>query len=528
MALSPRNIEIIRQKLTDSVNKCCPLEATTNSYLPARLLDIGTTTNPTSKIILTEQFQNRASRLVPQYAALSYCWGPKIEADQNLQTRNLSLPLFLTAINHTLFPAVIKDTILVCRALSIRYLWVDTLCIIQDDLADWQKESQNMGLVYLNALVTICPLSSASCLQGFLDRPVNDILIPFQSRLNTRVRGTYKLEYQPTITVPTEDIDIALDIDKSRWSKRGWTLQELYMSCRILYFGQSRFHFQCAHEGFSEDLGCQRYSYIEPLPEALKSSEIKHEDLYDKWYQMAAHYCQRDLTKVEDKLPAISGLASFFAKHIKEDYIVGLWKGDIMRGLIWYGGQRDTRDNHIRRLSSPKPANLPSWSCLAHGSSFEVGVQNIPLYDVKLFAACTILPHIKLASSNPFGPINKAALSVSGKYISLSSELHRAQRDGFTYPSWDMKVRGSLVFQCELDFSYDAQRFRPPSGTILFKISTSARPSRPSIQAVWGLVLIPAQYLGDYYRIGVFSTHPSSTSSVDLYRTVGLDTIRIV
>lgn len=65
---------------------------------------------------------------------------------------------------------VLQDAIKTCRSLSISYLWIDALCITQDDPLDWERESASVGLIYLNAYLTICALSSDSCTGSFLDR----------------------------------------------------------------------------------------------------------------------------------------------------------------------------------------------------------------------------------------------------------------------------------------------------------------------------------------------------------------------
>jgi hypothetical protein len=532
--LCSENVEIIQQNLTNSVEKCCPEETAANRYLPARLLDLGTEAQPASRLISTEALLRAGTTSNIQYAALSYCWGPIEDAKQNLKTETASIEQFLEFVNPDLFPPVIRDTVEVCRALNIRYMWADTLCIIQDDDLDWSQESQSMGLVYLNAYITICPLSSSSCLQGFLERSARTISVPFHSTLDDSIQGIFDLEYQPTVTKPTEDIDIAQDIVNSRWQTRGWTLQELYMSRRILYFGWTRFHFQCAHEGFSEDAGSIKYSFIEPLPEFVKDAEAQPSSLYEKWYQIGAHYCLRSLTKVDDKLPAISGLASFFGQHIGDEYVVGLWRGDLIRGLVWCNTtNRKPEKEHMQHLLSSRPANIPSWSWLAHGS-FDWGLAEVPQYDMDIISECVITPHIELAGPNPFGQINHAALEVFGKYISCPV-LHRVPRDGFNHPAWDIEFEGRRIFLCELDFDQSSPKYLPPPGTILLKLSicyeyihVSKNTSRSPAEAVWGVILVPTETAEVYYRIGIFGSHPSARRSIDIFRTVECRTIHIL
>lgn len=118
--------------------------------------------------------------------------------------------------------SVIQDAVTVTRALSVRYLWIDALCIIQGDGQDWARESQVIGLVYSNAFVTICSLSSSSCLEGFLDRPTA-VQIPFRSSIRPEIAGTYGLRRQPRLDGATfQDSEWSLrqlDLSLSNWMR---------------------------------------------------------------------------------------------------------------------------------------------------------------------------------------------------------------------------------------------------------------------------------------------------------------------
>ncbi|OAL48110.1 HET-domain-containing protein [Pyrenochaeta sp. DS3sAY3a] len=104
-----------------------------------------------------------------QYAALSYCWGsspPFTTSSANLEERMRGFRL-------SELPATIRDAVRVARALGMKYLWVDALCIIQGTdehaLADWKRESAHMEDVYGNAHVTIVAAASRHCNAGMLN-----------------------------------------------------------------------------------------------------------------------------------------------------------------------------------------------------------------------------------------------------------------------------------------------------------------------------------------------------------------------
>ncbi|KAF2815763.1 heterokaryon incompatibility, partial [Mytilinidion resinicola] len=121
-------------------------------------------------------------------------------------------------------PRALQDAVKVCRELSIRYLWADTLCIIQDDEDDWQKEASNMGEIYSNATVTLCALASTSCNQSFLERRV------FQSWF------TFVFTTIDPRDSPSHLTHIGIDMQLSKWNERAWTYQEYMLSRRMICF----------------------------------------------------------------------------------------------------------------------------------------------------------------------------------------------------------------------------------------------------------------------------------------------------
>lgn len=248
----------MRELLIESLESCCPLEAT-NRYTPTRLLDLGESARAMPRLILTKELQVGSSAQRFEYAALSYCWGPPSHALTNLKTRKTSVDSFLKAVDFDCMPPAIQDAVSVCRTLSIRYLWVDTLCIIQDDQHDWKREPENMGSVFQNAYVTICALASSSCQQSFLEGSRNLTVVPFRSVVDPTVHGEYVLIHYSAALIdawPQGDgpssCPFFFDFESSEWARRGWILQEAHLSQRLLLFGKSRFHFACGHKQISE------------------------------------------------------------------------------------------------------------------------------------------------------------------------------------------------------------------------------------------------------------------------------------
>lgn len=163
---------MMRGAILDCTSKCHPLNLC--SFLPTRVLDLGESASDCPRLIITREATSRAkndSISDLRYAALSYCWGPPADARTQLKTEKSSLNERLAGIPIEFMSTVMKDAVTFAKALSVRYLWIDSLCIIQDDSTDWDEESIRMGQIYRNALVTICSVASSSCHEGFLDRP---------------------------------------------------------------------------------------------------------------------------------------------------------------------------------------------------------------------------------------------------------------------------------------------------------------------------------------------------------------------
>lgn len=104
-------------------------------FTPTRLLYVG------DQLEDIRLFDAASTGLQFQWAALSHCWGggdPFALKTDNLNTLLADLPT-------DRLPATFKDAVLVCRNLGIQYLWIDSLCIIQDDHGDWEREAAQMG-----------------------------------------------------------------------------------------------------------------------------------------------------------------------------------------------------------------------------------------------------------------------------------------------------------------------------------------------------------------------------------------------
>lgn len=239
-----------------------------------------------------------------------------------------------------------RDAITIARHLGIRYLWIDSLCIIQGDTKDWQIQSSQMGQVYRNAYLTIAASSAADDIEGFLAprSPVYstlEVVSPSGDRTQVCLRP-------PGLTATP--ITVPLDL-------RGWTLQETYLSCRQLKFHKNKILWDCQtccfDEAYTDPYNLKYQVVVSQSIDLLYPDRVNRSYSYHKWYDMVEDYSRRQLRFDSDKLPGVSGLASILAEDGAK-YCAGIWEEDICYGISW------EVDGAVSRR--PDCYIAPSWS----------------------------------------------------------------------------------------------------------------------------------------------------------------------
>ncbi|KAI0532184.1 heterokaryon incompatibility protein-domain-containing protein [Xylaria digitata] len=264
-------------------------------------------------------------------------------------------------------PATIRDAIHVTRELGVPYLWVDALCIRQGSREDWEKEAPHMKHVYAQAELAIAATDAVDVGTSMLQERKIDTMIPIQwvTTGDEIQRGSEQYIY---VRLSPPHINTG-DTSESRWRGRSWTMQEAFLARRLLTFGHGGLTWQCQQlteeeDGYyvinipdvDKDKWMHRYSalfmskYWRHLvtASAIKSSngdkasalsppipDGMYTDPYSMWYVTLAHYSSRYLSHASDRLHALSRLADLFHGITGDEYVVGLWKGDLLRGLIW-------------------------------------------------------------------------------------------------------------------------------------------------------------------------------------------------
>lgn len=418
--------------MTDALNNCvlnCNHYVATD-FFPSRLLDLGPQTSLDSiRLIDSSQIVPRDGSDSPRYAALSYCWGSPLATDDSDHVRAKvgSIESMKRHVSKDDISRVVLDAVKVCKALSIHYLWVDSLCIIQDDLSDWERESASITLIYSNSFVTISTPSSTVSNEGFLARNRRHVTVPFQSRILPNTNGHYNLVASGTCHKRWLYGWPELDVFRTSWASRGWTLQEFEMSNRLLIFGKSMVHLNCRHV-ISENGYEQKAMINSRMVGALDDAHLDLKSFRLQWRKMLNRYGLRLFTFAEDRLPGISGMAKYIADKSGNEYLAGLWKADLPASLVWFARLKQSTKYRVElpellnMLRSPTPYVAPSWSSVR--MDVEVCERTFLRHHTEVSVESTVVDASVISvGENSFGRVQHGRIRIQGRIKPVLSDL---------------------------------------------------------------------------------------------------------
>lgn len=338
-------------KNCDEEHEKCRLALGQSQKLPKRLLEI--TSNPATgeitKIRLIETTPSSKGR----YACLSYCWG---RSAQDYKTTRSNLLQYLESIPFNSLPGTISDTLQLCCKLGFRYVWIDSLCIIQGDKEDWEREASNMAGIYSSSNLTLATHLCEDSSESFLQRR-QQLNYRFLGKDIARIAYTEKHTEEKRLIYMTKIFSSykGLDLSPGRdpWLDRAWTFQEWVLSPRVLHIQQIT-QWECL-EGRSDEI--QRRFPEERIPE-LEDTVPSSPSLLDKdwsWSDIVEEFTRRKIGKDEDRLPALAGLAKKYRDATGYEYLAGVWRQELPAALLW-------EKKGWNYLKSPAGFRAPSWS----------------------------------------------------------------------------------------------------------------------------------------------------------------------
>lgn len=352
----------IRTCLCDHEAGCTSL--TKPTWYPTRLLDIRDAhTDGTVKLIHTREVTMPSEA---KYITLSHCWG-----GQNILslTKDTSNGLY-SGIPLAKLPKTFVEAIMFARYLCAGFFWIDSLCIRQDSTDDWRKESADMNLVYENGYCSIAAAAASNSHEGL-----------FRPRRPETLAPQY-VRFEPSQLFQLYHPSLYKNLDREPLNTRGWVMQERILAPRVVSFGRRQIFFECRQK-----IVCEENLGGEPDPKRfhwrgsrmifppwgggkvsyrmMNLRSLLRSECFATWWYLVEEYSTTGLSKKEDKLIAIAGMAKRVQQQYQNKYIAGIWERGIASHLAWVRVGRD-------KCTPPKTYQAPSWSW----ASMNTPVQN--------------------------------------------------------------------------------------------------------------------------------------------------------
>ena len=411
---SCENLEIIKASIKhcDDAHSDCKGFVQATARLPTRLLLIEKS-GESLKIKLC-----LSSALSPSttYATLSHVWGsgsPMRLVNRNMLRCQQDIPI-------ASLPRTFTDAVQLTNSLGLSYLWIDSLCIIQDSALDWEVESTTMCNVYRGSAINIVASASVDCHGGLFRQrdPLSvtpcKIDMSFQSEAGAQVRGPYALscgnafERDPLADEPL--------------GQRAWAVQERILAPRSLYFTARKVYFLCCEDVTSDT---DPYSFLEYNElvkfivntwaingPALATSAFDLQLCSGKWLKVVEQYTHAQLSRESDKLVAIAGLAEYMQRTWLGPtitYLAGLWSFELIDHLMW---------RRKLLLERPNAYRAPTWSWASvEGEVWWCNVEDYLEFPAQFYGA-SIVEAQTSPTSNPFGSVHGGYIHIRGHFCS--------------------------------------------------------------------------------------------------------------
>lgn len=490
---SDESWNIVRGWISDCFarhSQCTPISELHQRKLPKRLIEICEGDR------IRIQTLERASNHEIEYLALSHCWGsgPKLKLTAETES------LLRDGVEISTLCKTFQDAILVTKkfwdAFGIRYLWIDSLCILQDSVEDWRSESAIMGDIYQHAFSTLAATAAEDGSRGlFSDRDPKRVLPCLISVVPMN---------QPKKLLRCMDADDWVkNVSLAPLNSRSWVLQERLLSPRVLHFAADQLYWECsgqeANEAFAGGLpGEPGEQFKQLLPFSgmvnLENPEYKGRGPYIVWDQVMKAYSAGNLSRQSDRLVALSGVARKLQRHVipYDTYLAGLWKADLPFQLLW---DVEEREQSIHRWEGYV---APTWSWASRTTTVpcekETWASAAPLVEI----TSTVVTSV---DNDRMGQINGGYLRLSG--VLQRGNLLRVHQPGSSNPGIALKLGERTISSaiCRLDGGIKTTTHLPH---VIYCLPV-LRGTRNRVPRYKGLLLVPTGRETEFRRYGTFT-----------------------
>jgi hypothetical protein len=463
---------------------------------PSRLLAVGEHNDTAVRLCETSKIISSTLH----YTTLSHCWGDFVPI--RLLTTNISE--FLRGIPLDSIPRTFRDAVETTRSLGLSYLWIDSICILQDSAQDWAVESNRMYEIYRNSYLNLAAVASTNATGGLvhssslLSRIPCNVMVgrgKYQERaLTSYVSGTHR---------NAKDLPLL---------SRAWVFQEILLPSRMLLFTRDEVCWECngmsRTETYPEGEPTHQEGEVKPVDgrvipfrEAWQEiSEESSSSRFDLWNRMVSHYSQKKMSKPADKLVAVAGLAHDLGQIWPEaEYLAGIWSFDLVHGLLW----------HCFGRTRLRFYNAPSWSWASVDGEVDVHSHHDSRFCDKLVEVI----EARTFHSSPtmaYGAVTDGYLRLKGPLFQAQIVMEYGNSNTYTIRFLDDSHKGALgSFRVKIDIrvSWDDYGF--------YEIYHIARPflmpfeislkDDATVLIMQGIILSPVRsQKGQYQRIGWF------------------------
>ncbi|KAL7822767.1 hypothetical protein V8C26DRAFT_387367 [Trichoderma gracile] len=345
-------------------------DATDQCYTtPNRLLEV----DLEHKTIKLCEFRSRVPGMPDletpvDYATLSHCW---LDDDPKLPKLLASnIREWRQGFKIACLPAAIRDAVKVATLNFVYYLFIDSLCIMQDNQQDLDAQRPMVGYYFRDSILTIVAASSASPDDGFLHPPERDWLtktVDFRAPSGASATLTMRKKYSRPVS-PSDAVDEASTLSQVALGSfrrtgplyaRHWCLQEALLGTRVMHFTSSGIMFDCKRHDCTRE-AIKWYRRSEVLRLWPTRSRIRSD--LELWLQAVQFHTSCDRLAGKDRLSAISALAAMSEMGITDRYVAGLWWGGMTTGLLWEVKLRPGQTNTTKITMPYSVQKAPSFS----------------------------------------------------------------------------------------------------------------------------------------------------------------------
>ena len=376
--------------------------------LPKRVLKISG-----DRLVLYLSGNNEHAR----YTTLSHRWG----LNEDFVLKNCNLQRLTQGVAWSDLPKTAQDAVDISRKLGIDYLWIDSLCIIQEDDDDWVDQSRKMSVIYSDSWLNIAAADSDNSHGGCFRQGEATTRFTFH---RVPANPEVFVMQQPSNTHQNFGSNYPNNTASSPLLQRGWVLQERLLAPRVVYYAKDEILWECNE---MSDCQCGAITVIARFKPYHHRSLTTGDPLPYAWMRVAERYSGLKLTYETDRLIALAGIAKqALASGRGDEYLAGLWSKDLAHQLCW---------SVLDTWRKPDCYLTPSWSWLSvlgrvqFTAPYEYKALKSSQIDVQITdAAC------KGRNSSVFDDLESGYVKVRGRVLDMEAEaliLPQGQRARF-------------------------------------------------------------------------------------------------